>query len=157
VAATDQRDEVAPFSSTGPASVDIAAPGTNVLAPWLSDERLVSEDFEQPLAGRWTTGGAAPGWQPVASGGGTALTAPAATLPDGTTRWARPNQQWTLASFDHRSACHLDLTLAMAPGPERLELEYSTAYDTTDVDAQTWDPLASLTSSDSGQVSIPFD
>jgi hypothetical protein len=34
VAATDSRDQLASFSNYGPASVDLAAPGTNILSSW---------------------------------------------------------------------------------------------------------------------------
>jgi subtilisin family serine protease len=36
VAATDAKDRLAPYSNYGPASVDIAAPGTAILSTWLS-------------------------------------------------------------------------------------------------------------------------
>ena len=62
VAATDDDDALAGFSSTGAANVDLAAPGVGVLTTSPAYEQLLDEDFEQPLAGRWTVGGTNASW-----------------------------------------------------------------------------------------------
>jgi subtilisin family serine protease len=46
VAATDQNNELARFSNFGTTKVDLAAPGTNVLAPTVSRKIIYSENFE---------------------------------------------------------------------------------------------------------------
>lgn len=64
VAATDQRDRLASFSNFGPTSVDLAAPGTNVLST-LPARKFVAdmdEGFEEPLATRWARGGPGISW-----------------------------------------------------------------------------------------------
>ena len=65
VAATDSRDQLAAFSNYGARSVDLAAPGVSILSPYLKfgpAQTLFSDDFESPLAGRWTTGGSPDSW-----------------------------------------------------------------------------------------------
>ena len=52
VAATNNRDELANFSSYGATSVDLAAPGEDILAPFARYRELFSDDFETPVA-RW--------------------------------------------------------------------------------------------------------
>lgn len=48
VTATDQNDNLASFSDFGSASVDVAAPGTNIYVPDTStEETILSEDFSQ--------------------------------------------------------------------------------------------------------------
>jgi subtilisin family serine protease len=61
VAATNQSDALTGFSNFGDTNVDLAAPGNNVLStsPFRS---FFDDDFETPLAGRWTTGGAPNTW-----------------------------------------------------------------------------------------------
>jgi subtilisin family serine protease len=55
VAASDETDRLADFSNFGFASVDLAAPGVDVLSAALPDRAGVSLDtFEADLLGRWT-------------------------------------------------------------------------------------------------------
>ena len=61
VAATGQTDALAGFSNFGATSVDVAAPGENVLSAF--PFRIPFRDnFETDLAGRWTTGGTPNTW-----------------------------------------------------------------------------------------------
>jgi hypothetical protein len=64
VAATDQADELAGFSDWGASSVDLAAPGTEILSTYTVDNLLgiEGENFESEAEGkdfgsRWTPGG----------------------------------------------------------------------------------------------------
>ena len=66
VAATDQADRLASFSNYGPQSVDLGAPGTNILST-SSFKTFFSEDFASGLNGwsntpgsSWSTGSEAP-------------------------------------------------------------------------------------------------
>lgn len=63
-AATDQRDRLASFSNFGSTSVDLAAPGVNVLSalPARKFTPAMDEDFEEPLGLRWTVGGPGLKW-----------------------------------------------------------------------------------------------
>jgi subtilisin family serine protease len=60
VAATDQNDNRASFSNYGAASVDVAAPGTNIYSCRPAREEVWSDDFEGAFG--WTTGGANDFW-----------------------------------------------------------------------------------------------
>jgi len=64
VAASDQRDQLTKFSNFGPVSVDLAAPGRNILGAY--PPRAVSFDlnefFEEPLGKRFRSGGRHDRW-----------------------------------------------------------------------------------------------
>jgi subtilisin family serine protease len=66
VAATDPSDRLADFSNYGARSVDLAAPGVNVLSTWLKwgpADTLYTDGFEDgPIAGSWVTGGSPNTW-----------------------------------------------------------------------------------------------
>ena len=54
VAATDQADELASFSDWGSESVDLGAPGTEILSTYPGSEALIADDFEENDFGtRW--------------------------------------------------------------------------------------------------------
>jgi subtilisin family serine protease len=57
VAATDRHDRLSPYSNDGAASVDLAAPGDDVLSTsmrWGPEESIYGDGFEAPLAARWS-------------------------------------------------------------------------------------------------------
>src|SRR3954447_1764621 len=54
VGASDEDDQLAPFSNYGPATVDLAAPGVRVLAPQPALRTVFGDDFES--AKGWTAG-----------------------------------------------------------------------------------------------------
>ena len=56
VAATDENDELAIFSNYGSQTVDIAAPGVNMLTPDLSRKTIEEENFDGELSGWSVTG-----------------------------------------------------------------------------------------------------
>ena len=63
VAATDRGDNLAGFSNWGAETVDLAAPGVDLLTTSLPRRQLIYDDFEAPLDGqRWTTGGTGGAW-----------------------------------------------------------------------------------------------
>ncbi len=53
VAASNQKNELAPFSNYGATGIDLAAPGTNILAPDVSRGIIYSENFEVS-SGQWS-------------------------------------------------------------------------------------------------------
>ena len=58
VAATDQADELASFSDWGAKSVDLGAPGTEILSTYPANESFVKDDFEQnDFETRWKSTG----------------------------------------------------------------------------------------------------
>ena len=62
VAATSENDVLADFSNFGAESVDLAAPGTDIVSAWPAYTALATETFETDLAGRWLAGGAPNTW-----------------------------------------------------------------------------------------------
>jgi subtilisin family serine protease len=64
VAATDQRDRLARFSNFGRETVDLAAPGVDVLSTVPRDSLLndFGDGFDDPLGTRWTLGGRGLEW-----------------------------------------------------------------------------------------------
>jgi thermitase len=64
VAATNQADQLAGFSDWGADSVDLGAPGTEILSTYPASEDLLAEGFEQDdFATRWTSTGANGGFE----------------------------------------------------------------------------------------------
>ncbi len=63
VAATDQADGLAAFSDWGATSVDIGAPGTEILSTYPKQEAWMADDFETDnFASTWLPYGAEPGF-----------------------------------------------------------------------------------------------
>ena len=62
VAATSENDTLADFSNFGAESVDLAAPGTDIVSAWPAYTALSTETFETDLAGRWLADGAPNTW-----------------------------------------------------------------------------------------------
>ena len=62
VAATSENDALADFSNFGAESVDLAAPGTDIVSAWPAYTALSTETFETDMAGRWLAGGAPNTW-----------------------------------------------------------------------------------------------
>ena len=69
VAATTQKDRMAPFSNFGPHMVDVGAPGTNVLSaypwdtPFFEDFFTSPDGVTPPTLDKWETGGSPNTWQ----------------------------------------------------------------------------------------------
>ncbi len=77
VAATDQNDNLASFSDFGPTSVDIGAPGVNILST-IADSLKLSESFSSTtvlsVPSNWTKGGVTTNhWGVLSSSGNKAL------------------------------------------------------------------------------------
>ncbi len=62
VAATDQNDELAHFSNFGAVSVDVGAPGTNILSTYVKRMDIWVDDFDDGEISDWTTGGNNNSW-----------------------------------------------------------------------------------------------
>jgi len=94
VAATDNRDRLASFSNWSPVSVDVAAPGVNVLST-KAYNTVFSDNFEVATS-KWTFGGTPNTWARTTKlplgveHGGTWLTdSPNGKYATGTDNWAR--------------------------------------------------------------------
>ncbi|HEV2711803.1 MAG TPA: S8 family serine peptidase [Gaiellaceae bacterium] len=91
VAATDETDGLAEFSNYGASSVDLAAPGTEILSTWPAYSSLFAETFETALTGRWTAGGSPATWArtsvTAAHGTSSATDSPAGDYADRADNW----------------------------------------------------------------------
>lgn len=86
VAALDQRYALASFSNWGATSVDVGAPGTNILSTYPGSKTTIADHFNAGGALNWTTSGA--GWTyaalPRAGGGIVDTLIDPASFPSGT-------------------------------------------------------------------------
>jgi subtilisin family serine protease len=113
VAATDTDGAtLAGFSNYGLGSVDIAAPGVDVLSTVPSFQSVYEEDFESSIATSWTVGGSTPHWARQADGaGGFVLSDSAAgNYAANADNWARPTNALDLTG-KQGCAVQYDLTL----------------------------------------------
>ncbi|HEX8084690.1 MAG TPA: S8 family serine peptidase [Solirubrobacteraceae bacterium] len=117
VAATDEDDDLASFSNYGAQSVDLAAPGTDILTTTLAVDPapLFAEGFESDISTTWTTFGTNNTWArtntAAANGSSFSLTdSPAGDYVDGTQSIARNTTGFSLAG---RQGCvgRMDLRL----------------------------------------------
>jgi subtilisin family serine protease len=130
VAATDQNDALAPFSNYGKTSVDLAAPGTNVLSTQPEYGLPLFEDgFESPLGTTWTTGGLHNSWartgEHTASGSFSLADSPGAPYANSTNSFVRRTAPVDLAG---QAGCRLryQMRLETELGHDRLFVEAST-------------------------------
>ena len=94
VAATDQNDSRASFSNYGATSVDVAAPGTNILSSRPSRQTVWSDNFDDgDIAADWATGGTNNFWDVTTeygrSGSYSLTDYPNNNYLDGTDAWAQ--------------------------------------------------------------------
>jgi len=117
VAATDQRDALAPYSNFGAASVDVAAPGTNILSTVIPKDVVFNDAFEG--ANRWN-------WVTTDTAGRFELTTARRVSPThgvtapGVNPVASTSYQLTQAtpvSVAGKQGCVLDWFMRMDPGP----------------------------------------
>ncbi len=146
VAATDQRDNLTALSNYGAQSVDLAAPGKAILSTHPRME-VFSDDFEQPLSGRWTTGGTNNSWarttEAFASPSHSLTDSPGAFYRDNTDSWVR-----TGALATSGSDCTLKVVAALRTEPyfDYLVVEVSP-------NGTNWTMLSAYTGSGSGVLS----
>jgi subtilisin family serine protease len=147
VAASDRRDQLASFSNYGSASVDLAAPGTDVSstfpsysAPWFS------EGFESDIAATWDRGGAPNTWDrtgAIANTGTFSLSdSPGAVYANGADNFARTRLPFSLAG---QTGCRLDYAVRLATEPEADKLTVEVSRD-----AATWVTVSELSGSSGG-------
>jgi thermitase len=125
VGASNQRDRLTSFSNYGPLSVDLAAPGQNVLGayPGHAISFDLNEFFDQPLGGRFKRGGRNGRWGLTQKLGGALADSPKGDYRNDT------NSTVTTRSIDlrQRRACEVDFFLLhrLEDGPDRLLVQAS--------------------------------
>jgi subtilisin family serine protease len=148
VAASDQSDKLASFSNFGTHSVDLAAPGANVLSATPAySQPLFSDGFESDLDATWLTGGLPNSWgrsATVASGGNFSLSdSPDATYLDDTDSFVRTRHAFNLSG---RLGCRVEYAVRLATelDADKLTLEASR-------DAANWTAISEMSGSTQGQ------
>jgi subtilisin family serine protease len=136
VAATDARDNLAPFSNTGATSVDLGAPGVNVFSTWRSDPRF-RDRFRTTLSNNWVQGGRSPDWQRSSLFGEQFLTygpfeasLGTAKIPNHTDAWLQIKNP---LDFTGKTGC----TLSLQAG-QILESDYDTLNIEASTDGANW-------------------
>jgi subtilisin family serine protease len=120
VAASDQRDKLTTFSNFGPRSVDLAAPGENVLGAY--PPRAISFDlnefFDQPLGHRFRTGGRRDHWGLTGKLGGSLADSPRGDYRNDTESFVTSRR----VDLRQRRACAVAFFLLrrLQRGPDRL-------------------------------------
>jgi thermitase len=114
VAATDENDALAGFSNYGATSVDLAAPGVEILSTWPAYTNLFTDDFESDLSGRWTPGGSPNTWARTSSaaahGSYSATDSPSGNYFDDANNWlATINPSNLSGRIGCQAAYHLSL------------------------------------------------
>ena len=106
VAATTETDSLAEFSNYGASSVDLAAPGTEIVSTWPAYDSAFTDGFES--AGIWTPGGAPNTWdrttESFASGTRSGTDSPGANYVPNTDNWLRTTNPISLAG---RQGCQV--------------------------------------------------
>jgi subtilisin family serine protease len=148
VAAGDQSDRLASFSNYGMRSVDLAAPGTNVLSaiPAYS-QPLFSDGFENELSATWITGGLANNtWariSTVAHGGAFSLSdSPDTTYLNGTDSYARTRYPFSLSG---RLGCRVEYAVRLETELDTDKLSLEASRDTVN-----WTAISEMSGSTSG-------
>ncbi len=151
VAATDQDDGLASFSNYGATSVDLGAPGENILSTVPAyGAPLYEEGFEQPLTGRWITGGTNNTWDRTTaykvSGSFSLTDSPGGNYANNTNSWAATATSVSLAG---QQGCRLEYWL-------RLDVEYTSPnkfdalYVEASPDGTNWTTVAGWTGTSLG-------
>jgi subtilisin family serine protease len=128
VAASDQRDKLTTFSNFGPTSVDLAAPGENVLGayPGHAISYDLNEFFDKPLGNRFKHGGRHDHWGLTKKLGGSLADSPRGDYSNNTDSFitSRP------IDLRQRRSCEVDFFLLhrLEKGPDRLLVEASKGH-----------------------------
>jgi subtilisin family serine protease len=145
VTASGVDGSLASFSNYGPGSVDLAAPGVDVLSTIPTFQSVFDDDFESSIASTWTVGGTSPQWarQSDGAGGFVLSDSPAGDYAPNANTWARPTNAIDL-SGKHGCAVEYDLTLDTQQDHDLLVVEGST-------DLTAWAPVATYSGSIDGE------
>lgn len=154
VAATDQNDALVTFSDYGATSVDVGAPGKNILST-IADTNLLNETFEgvtpPNVPSGWVKGGANNNWgtyydsyydtnqlygdlsYPYVNNANTTITSPTYNLGNGTTEvtldfWTQCDTEYFLTSSDYFWTDYMTLELSSNGTDFIPELSWNEAY-----------------------------
>ncbi|MBK5228503.1 MAG: S8 family serine peptidase [Actinobacteria bacterium] len=113
VAATDQNDRLTGFSNYGTGTVDLAAPGQDVLSSQPTNATPFNEFFDEEDLARWSTGGKKNSWARVEDqfGGGRLEDSPQANYASNTNSWAMTEPLDLSGTRNCRLSYDLDLAV----------------------------------------------
>ena len=138
VAASNQHDKLTSFSNFGPSSVDLAAPGENVLGayPPHAISYDLNEFFDQPLGDRFKSGGRHDRWGLTSKLGGSLADSPRGDYRNNTNSFISTRK----IDLRQRKACEVDFFLLhrLEDGPDRFLVQASKGHG-------RWRRLASFT------------
>ncbi len=129
VAALDQNFSLASFSNWGATSVDVGAPGTNILSAWAGTEATITDNFNTGGNLNWTTSGGGWAYRPlVVSGIPIDVLADPPTFPSGTYGNSADNRVYKTFDLSGVDVAALSYfaQLAVLPG-DSLNLNYRTS------------------------------
>jgi subtilisin family serine protease len=144
VGASDDNDQLAPFSNYGTTSVDLAAPGVGILSTVPAQDTYFAEDFDTGLGDGWATGGTST-WGTEPTDFGPALSdSPGTTYAADANTWVQTTSPIDLSG---QRGCKLGYWL---------DLDTQTNYDYLHVEASTnggdtWSRVALWSGSTEGE------
>jgi subtilisin family serine protease len=150
VAATNSRGKLAGFSNYGDRTVDVAAPGTEILSTLPNLELVFNETFENDPGARWDTGGSKNSWATDSDSLGAYMAdSPAGRYKNSTNSWLESRSP---VDMPEASACGLDFALRLdtEPGADGLLIE-------TSPNGSRWTQLTGLTGRSRGWQAIKTD
>ena len=115
VGASDQADQLAWFSNYGATSVDLVAPGTNILSTIPFATRFEDLFEVNDFTTRWATGGTNNSWGRQCSGANCVLTDSSGNYRNNTSSWARTASPTSLSAMED---CRLQYLMYIDTRPE---------------------------------------
>jgi thermitase len=150
VAATTESDGVAWFSNVGENSVDLGAPGTNILSAQ-PGTTVFSEGFENAISSTWATGGTNNTWarttEAARSGNFSLTDSPGANYLNNTNSFARMINPINLSGL---ADCRLDYAMRLATD---LDFGHDFFWIDTSTNGTSWTPFIWSTGSTGGNFS----
>jgi subtilisin family serine protease len=157
VAALDQNYTLASFSNFGVTSVDVGAPGTNILSTWTGAQTTITDNFNTSGTLNWTTTG---GWayRLLAFGGNPVdVLANPTTFPSGAYANSADNRVYKVFSLNGAAAAILSFSIQFAIQPgDFLNLNYRSSGGDPFVGGVQLDSANGTTSGNVVQ-STPYD
>jgi subtilisin family serine protease len=112
VAALDQGYRLASFSNYGATSVDVGAPGTNILSTWAGSAAAVEDPLDSGWQGSSTTAGAGGGWSAFTEWGRSILADPP-SYPGGRYNDSTDDRVYKTFDLSGASAASLEVVAAV--------------------------------------------
>ncbi|MEA2447598.1 MAG: hypothetical protein QOK47_1235 [Actinomycetota bacterium] len=150
VGASNEAGRMVDFSNYGDQTVDIAAPGTNILSTTPHVVTVFKEDFETDPGARWDTGGSRDSWASDEDSFGAYMTdSPSGRYRNSTNSWLETRSAIDLPSA---TACGLDFALRIETEPKQDGMLVETSPN-----GAHWKPLIGYTGNSKGWKAVTSD